>query len=175
MKLGIGIATQGEIQAITACSLITAIQSLKQGIQTQMLLAIGCYIHMNRNIIVQQAIDQDCTHLLFIDSDVTFDQFAIQKLIDHNLDIVGGRYNKRILPLTSTVPDITTLSEVPFVPTGFLLINMEVIKKMKKPYFFFDKKNESEDLYFCNKAIALGYKVYCDPEISIGHLGIAMY
>lgn len=173
-KLGVGIPTQGKMEARTACCLIVAIQSAQ--VPTQMLLAEGCYIHHNRDIIVNQAIENKCSHVLFVDTDMVFNNDAIKRLIDHNVDIVGGRYNKRILPIESTVKqDITELSEVPFVPTGFLLIDIEVFKKIGKPYFSFEDGAESEDVYFCNKAIANGFKVYCDPTIQIGHMGMAVY
>jgi GT2 family glycosyltransferase len=172
-KLGVGIVTQEDIKAHTACSLIVALQHA--GVPFQMLLAMGCYIHVNRQMIVDQAIQEGCSHLLFVDTDVVFGADAIKRLIDNNVDIVGGRYNKRIFPIESTVKDdISELSEVKFVPTGFLLINVDVLKKMDGKCFSHDGA-ESEDMYFCQKAIELGYKVYCDPTIQIGHIGTTIY
>lgn len=175
-KLGVGLVTQGEIQAKTACCLITAIPNTQ--VPVQMLLSESCYIHYNREEVVDMAIRFECSHLLFVDSDMFFPQDAIKKLIDADKDIVGGRYNKRVVPLQSTVKeDIKELSEVAFVPTGFLMINMEVFKKLQKPFFFFEKgdRNSSEDLWFCERAKEAGFKIWCDPTIQIGHLGIAMF
>ena len=171
-KLGIGIVTQGMMEAQTACALISALPNIN--VPFQMLLSMGCYIHYNRESIINMAFEMECSHVLFIDTDVMFQYDAITRLMSHNLSIVGGRYNKKVFPAVSTVPGITELSSVPFVPTGFLLIDMEVFKKIGKPYFSLDGA-ESEDVYFCNKAISNGYEVYCDPTIEIGHLGTAMF
>jgi GT2 family glycosyltransferase len=173
VKLGVGIVTQGQIEAQTACSIISALPHV--GSPFQMILAMGPYIHQNRENAVDEAFKNNCSHLLFIDTDIIFEPDAIKRLIDHDLDIVGGRYNKRFLPIQSTVPNITKLSETRFVPTGFLLINMEVFKKIGKPFFSFEDGAESEDVYFCDKAIRNGYKVWCDPAINIGHIGKTIY
>lgn len=173
-KLAIGTPTQGSVEARMAFSLVTAVRNTN--LPVQLFLGIGCYIHQNRDVIVRQALEEGCSHLLFVDSDVMFPHDAINKLIAHDVDIVGARYNKRILPIESTVKgEFKELTEVPFVPTGFLLINMEVFKKIGKPYFSFEDGAESEDVYFCDKAIKNGFKVYCDPTIEIGHLGTAVF
>lgn len=173
-KLGIGMPTSGLCETRTAFCLATAMQYT--GVPMQMFLGIGCYIHHNRDVIVRQALEAGCSHLLFVDSDMMFNHDAIKKLMEHGLDIVGARYNKRVNPPEPTVKqDIKELAEVPFVPTGFLLIDMEVFKKIGKPYFSFEDGAESEDVYFCDKAIKNGFKVYCDPTIEIGHLGTAVF
>ena len=173
-KLGIGTATAGLMEARTAFSLMCA--SWVTGVPMQPFLGIGCYIHNNRDVVVRQALENNCSHLLFVDTDLMFQQDAIKRLMDRNVDIVGARYNKRILPITSTVKEeITDLAEVPFVPSGFLLVNCEVFKKIGKPYFSFDARSDCDDLYFCNKALDAGYKVYCDPTIQVGHLGTAVF
>lgn len=176
-KLGIAMVTAGMCEARTAFCLATAM--LNVPVQMQMFLGIGCYIHNNRDTCVRQAMEAGCSHLLFVDSDVMFNPDAIPTLMKHaenGFDVVAGRYNKKILPVQSTVKeDIKELSEVEFVPTGFLLVNMEVYKKIGKPYFSFENGAESEDFYFCKKAKEHGYKIYCDPTIDIAHLGTAIF
>lgn len=173
-KLGIGMPTHGMCEAQTAFALATAMQFAR--VPMQLFLGIGCYIHINREMITKQAIENECSHLLFVDSDVLFNHDAIEKLMAHDLDIVGARFNKRILPIQSTVKeDITELSVVAFVPTGLMLINCNVFKKLEKPYFSMENGAESEDMYFCEKAKASGFKIWCDPTIQTGHLGTAVF
>ena len=38
---------------------------------------------------------------------------------------------------------------------------------------FFPTDGYGEDLTFCRKARAAGYKLYCDPTIKADHLGIS--
>jgi GT2 family glycosyltransferase len=149
------------------------------GVEMQPFLGIGCYVHHNRDVLVRQALENNCTHLLQVDTDMMFGHDAIKRLLAHDLDIVGARYNKRVLidgqPQPTVKQDIKELSEVPFVPTGFLLVKTDVFKKIGKPWFSFNDGAESEDVYFCDKAIKHGYKVYCDPTIQVGHLGTAVF
>lgn len=174
-KIGVGMPTGGLCEARTAFSILSAVLSTS-GIEILPLLSIGCYIHHNRDRIVNLALENNCTHLWFCDSDMMFPPDTLNKLMSHEVDIVGARYNKRVDGQISTVPgDFTGLTAVPFVPTGCLLINCEVFKKIGKPYFSFDDGAESEDVYFCQKSQAAGYETFCDPSIVMGHLGTAIF
>jgi hypothetical protein len=51
---------------------------------------------------------------------------------------------------------------------GAVLINVEVLKKMTYPYFYFT--NTGEDFNFCREAPELGYKIHVDTYIEIGHV-----
>jgi hypothetical protein len=173
-KLGIGMPSAGECRVETALSLMTA--SWYAGVPLQCFTHIGCYIHIGRESIAKQSLEHECSHLLFVDSDIICHHDAIARLIAHDVDIVGARYNKKVSPAEAIVKDeIMTLAPVKFVPTGFLLINTDVFKKMGAPYFSFDNGAESEDVFFCDKAIASGYDVHCDPTIQIGHVGTMIF
>lgn len=173
-KLGIGTATSGLMEARTAFSLLVA--TWHAGVPMQPFLGIGCYIHHNRDVVVRQALENCCSHLLFVDTDVIFPHDAIARLIARDVDIVAARYNKRILPITPTVrEEIADMAEVPFVPSGFLMVNCDVFRKIGRPWFSFDERSDSDDLYFCNKARDAGFKVHCDPTIQVGHLGPAIF
>ncbi len=173
-KLGIGMATAGMCEARTAFCLLSACLSTP-GIEIQPLLGLGCYIHTNRQMIADEAVKAGCSHLLFVDSDMMFGSDTIVRLMSNGKDIVGARYNKKMIPPVSTVPgDLKGLTEVPFLPTGLLLINTEVFTKIGKPYFS-HQDAESEDVYFCEKAKANGYQLFCDPTIQVGHLGTAIF
>ena len=178
IKLGIGTPVDKleVMRARTSYSLLTAILHT-QNVAIQPLLNIGCYIHLNRDSIVQMAFDTGCTHLLQVDSDMMMLPDSINKLLAHDLDIVGCNYNKTTVPPEPIIKDGFNgkVSSVPFVPTGFLLVKMDVFKKIGKPWFSFDDGAESEDVYFCDKAIKNGYKVYCDPNVQVGHLGTAVF
>lgn len=190
-KITIGVLSQGILKTEMASSLIMAVNSIFCPLHV--LFYQGAYVHDNRNQVVDAAIKEGSTHLMFIDYDQTFPVDGIATLLSRNKDIVGGCYNKRILPLQTTVmacvdgsqPRLLNPDEVPkelfrcnTVPTGFMLINMDVFKKMPPPYFSFDPLDEKlvgEDVYFCRKAGKYGIEVWCDPTIRIGHIGDYVY
>ena len=66
------------------------------------------------------------------------------------------------------------LVEVDATGFGCNLISIEVIEKMERPWFQFDlysKPTVGEDIYFWRKAKDLGFKIFVDCSIQIGHLG----
>jgi GT2 family glycosyltransferase len=190
-KITIGVLSQGILKTEMASSLIMAVNSIFCPLH--LLFYQGAYIHDNRNQVIEAAKKEGSSHVMFIDYDQTFPVNGIAILLSRNKDIIGGCYNKRTLPLQTTVmasvdggpirllnPD--EVPKEPFrcttVPTGFMLIKMEAIKKIEPPYFSFDPfegKLVGEDVYFCRKANMAGVEVWCDPTIKIGHIGDYVY
>lgn len=190
--ISIGISTYGEIKIETMLCLLHAIEKLGD-VKLHLNFRKGLYIHDNRNYIVEEAIKAGATHLMFIDTDVTFEPEGIVKLLKDDKDIVGGMYNMKSLPLTTTVKftndkgefvkaDANSIPKTLFkchaVATGFMLIKLSCLNKLKKPYFDFGNyKGElmGEDIYFCDKAVKAGIEVWCNPTIRIGHIGEYLY
>ncbi len=148
---------------------------------------------MARNILAQMAIDYGCTHLLILDDDSLFDdQNLFIKLIAHDKDIVGVKAYTRKPPHMPCVFyktaqgffqevdfDSCGLREVGALGMAVTLIKTDVFRKMPEPWFEFGRVNVlgrgheriGEDLYFCDKAIKAGFKVYCDTDIETAHVG----
>jgi len=154
----------------------------------------GSLIVVNRNNGVKFSIDLNCTHLLFLDSDMVFPQDTLRRLLAHNKDIVGAAYTKRVPPhdvlgrtLDNKPLEVNTgCIEVRGLPTGCMLINMNVFKRLKRPYFrevFVEEGGTDaegvigEDYYFCDAARAAGCSVWMDVDLSkeIGHIGQMVY
>lgn len=127
--------------------------------------------------------------LLFLDSDMLFPPTALFRLLLHRKDIVGATYTKRVAPFEILG---TALAEQPLnpsgdllemrrIPTGCLLINMQVFEKLSKPYFRFETDANGdivgEDYVFCDRAREAGFRVWCDSLMSreIGHIGQAVH
>ena len=162
---------------------------------------LDTYIEKARNELVWNAANENATHLMMIDSDMVFPPDGIDRLLKHDVDIVGGLYYGRMHPKAMAFyknPDGTVtnfdpkqppgLYEVDFVATGFMLINMRVFTKLEPPFFtftynpeFFGLRNQGmltptgEDSYFCLTAKEAGYKVFVDNTIQLGHVGQRMY
>lgn len=194
--LTIGICSGGSIRVETVTSLVGNMHSLGQSNQpANLLFQIGGYVDVNRNKIVESAVAQGTTHLMFIDGDMVFPDDAILTLLGHNKDIVGGNYNVRLDPTSkelsgstvkmkvdSKVVSLTELPEKLFkcfsVATGFMMINTRVFEKLKYPYFEAYEKDglhHTEDVDFCRKVNEAGLEVWCDPSFKVGHIGNYVY
>jgi hypothetical protein len=98
-----------------------------------------------RNSITAAFLRSDCTHLMFIDSDIGFRPDQVRKLIDDDKDIVGGLYchkdcrNKAPkFVLNGLGPEVKPgadgLCEVRYVGTGFMLIARRVFEIMVQKF-----------------------------------------
>ena len=89
-----------------------------------------------RNILTAMFLESDCTHLMFIDSDIKWFPQQILQLLASNKDLVGGIYPKKSYPIEYVVNKIhngeieNNLIEVGMVGTGFLLIRRTVFEQM---------------------------------------------
>jgi hypothetical protein len=189
----------GDIKAETVGSLMAF--SKQTNLQYSLSIQKDTYIHHARNKAVWEAVNQGATHLMFIDADIAFPPDGIEKLLSRNKDIVGGLYFGRVAPFpvykikhktenalaNPLVPPKEELFEVEGIGTGFLLINMDVFKKIDPPFFYFCTPGEygmvsapfpnnelGEDVSFGLKARAAGFKVWCDQTIQLGHMGSSM-
>lgn len=148
------------------------------------------YVHNNRNRLAQYAIDNGFTHLFFIDRDMVLPDDMITKLLAHDKDVIGGKYNYRHLPLEPILADkrngktflMELIPDKPFklwaIGTGCLLIKTSVFEKVPKPWFEYKLMDSgdfmSEDFTFCDKLEKAGIEVWCSPEIPTAHIG-SMY
>ena len=76
-------------------SLINTMNLLRQqGIESYPIFILGesLITRARNNIVAKFLNDPDSTHLLFIDSDISFDPVEVVKLLNHNKEIVGGIY-----------------------------------------------------------------------------------
>lgn len=64
-----------------------------------------------------------------------------------------------------------TLVECDAVGFGAVLIKIDVVKKMRPPYFF-STTGSGEDIYFCMKSRQdAGARIFMDTRVKLGHLG----
>jgi hypothetical protein len=189
MRISLAIVTRSEIHIETAMCLMLMLRETQHEFHIN--FRKGTYIHELRNDCVREARIANADYLMFIDSDMTFPPDGINKLIAHNKEVVGGMYNMKSLPPTNTIKMLddngnrATSFTIPLqlfkahaIPTGFMLIQMEAIKSMKFP-FEFDREPDGgligEDVLFCMRCQELGFDIWCDPTIRIGHIGDYLY
>jgi hypothetical protein len=175
-------------------------------------------IQRARQFLAKYAMEANCDKLLFIDADIGFTGEDVKKIISHDKLVVGGTYPIKALPPrlnfnvlpdndVSDIPKHQSLEgikklyekygigegllEVRHVPTGFLCIDVKVLRQLEKivpsysgrgyraesyeeiPEFFPVKaKNgvlESEDWAFCTLCREQGIKIYLDTEVVLSH------
>ena len=136
-------------------------------LQSMMQLILGATVRMSfgwscdpsveraRNVLTANFLATDCTHLLFIDSDIAFSPRDVARIVSHDEDVVGGIYplktmdrevkwcgnrvgdasNAAPVALSDTLPVPCAvredgLQEVGCIGTGFLCIARRVFEKM---------------------------------------------
>jgi len=153
----------------------------------------GSVIPKLRNEAVKKAMEYNCSHLLFIDSDMVFDKDYLEKLLNLDRDIVGGLCVVRQEPFAPVVKKIDDdgiyrvyhgledgrfRSDADAIGTAFMLIKIGVFNKIKPPWFAMPPFGEGvigEDMYFCKLAKEAGYDICIDPQMIVGHVGDYVY
>lgn len=184
LDIKIGIACQDTVYARTMASIAFNIIA-SRGIVTDVLMRQGSDITSARTWIIQKALDDGATHVLFVDHDMVFPPNALDTLLKDDKDIVGVEYFKRKFPKEPTYKPIDNIEKdelykATYVGTGLMLVNLKIFEKMTKPWFLFGRDSNGqpiigEDVWFCKTAQDCGYEVWIDPTIKTGHLGTYMY
>jgi hypothetical protein len=158
-------------------------------------------ISAGRNEMCQAWVNQtNADYLMFIDSDMQFPPYGVGRLVRRDVDVIGGVYFRKEAEARPLVFDYNadgmfeTIQDVPAdhvfecdgIGTGFMLIKRKVIesftaevtKTIGNPFgigFGPTGREEGEDLSFCRRVQKLGFKVWADPTIPLGHLGKIAY
>jgi predicted O-methyltransferase YrrM len=167
------------------------------GIQSAYYLLQGnCHVDDARNAVVRDFLESDCTELVFLDADVSWEPETLVELCKIDRDLVGGVYPYRresdeeampVRHLREIVVD-GDLIEVEGLPTGFMKIKRVVLETMAltarhfakddgKPHpvlferDYFGVGRRGGDIRFCMVWRDMGGKVFAAPELRLGHCG----
>jgi hypothetical protein len=106
-------------------------------------------IPRGRNKIAKMFLDTDCKYLMFIDSDIRFQRWMINRLRSHNKEIVGGVYLKKTLPyqpvmnaLLGQEGDLAIMREI---GTGFMMIRRDVFGAFRSMWPEHDYINDDDE------------------------------
>lgn len=189
IRIAVGIpCSDRNIRLETTASVISTIVSFRHPIN--FFFTNHSYIHIARRGLVLEAQKVKASHLFFVDTDMYFQGNTLEQLLSHDKDIIGVHYNQRGLPLRSTVRSKNSKDEIVVaeikdelfecyaVGSGCMLINMKVFDTIEKPWFFYGSEEENpatEDVWFCGRAKDKGFTVWCDPTLSVKHIGEYQY
>lgn len=168
-------------------------------ISAYLLLQGNCHVDDARNNVVQHFLLSDCTELVFLDADVSWEPEALLKLCQAPADLVGGVYPYRRDGTKDSMPvlvpdgektDENGLIQVGGLPTGFMRIKRHVLEKLSetadhywnkadrrsKVPILFERTFEDGvrwggDITFCRKWHNAGGKMYALADLRLGHTG----
>jgi len=188
-KILIGLPSKSLLKADMAVSCMTLCMQILHDYGEPKIVTTTGRTECGRNEIAQRALDYKCTHVLYIDSDMTFPALTARKLFEADKDIIGCNAAGRVTGQPIFTKNMAgqpldfvrhQVEEVDFVGMAVTLIKTGVFKRMRKPWFFApplgdgDNTIISEDVCFCRYARKLyGYKIFTHNELSIeiGHIG----
>ena len=180
-------------------SVATALLSLSEGglgYNFQVCTHTGnCHVDDARNALVAQFLQSDCTHLVFIDSDILFDDRALAQLLACPEDVCGASYRFKadVVGYPALITDMSYNDERDYVsvdglPTGFMKIARSVFEKLDVPHYYakqlvgvkigeyfrrdiVDGVRFGGDINFCRLWREVGGQCWLVPKIVLGHTG----
>jgi GT2 family glycosyltransferase len=143
----------------------------------------------SRNLIAEAAIENNCTHILFLDDDMILPKDTLMKLLAHDKDVVTALYLLRTFPHYPAMFDkkyengkcrfaFLTPGKKGLIPVvngglGCVLISVEVFKKLEKPWVRLAEIAKDEwcdDIGFFNRVSEAGFEIFCDLDTQVGHI-----
>jgi hypothetical protein len=137
-KLFIGVPIHGSVNPDFFKSMMQFTQENKSPVVMSYCIGDSA-VARSRNSLTAKFLATDCTDMLFIDSDLVFSAEQVARILDHDVDVVGGLYPKKQQGPTEWVintmdypgetrPD--KLFEVKYVGTGFIKVSRRVFEIM---------------------------------------------
>ena len=163
--------------------------NLKRDCPSRFSFIVRASCHDARNMLAREAIDSGVDRVLWLDSDMVFNDDLMIRLgadLDAGWDMVHGIYFRREIPTSPLVyksidgetgktevwKDYPKDSLFKSAGGGFgaVMLTTELLKKVGD-YAFTPMKHMSEDLSFCARAQAVGARIACDSRVKVGHVG----
>lgn len=147
-----------------------------------------------RNNLVKLTLENDYSHLWFMDDDHSFAPDILMRLLAHDKPLVNPLCLTRTMPFVPCVyPTKLPEGEHVYLPVDFttaepeglieieaggcagMLIRRDVLEAVSAlPGRPFEYGDRSEDITFCEKAKACGYTLYADLGVMLGHITTAV-
>lgn len=128
------------------------------------------------------------THVLWLDADMVFNPDIFEKLYSDDKDMVcglyRGRHNKKRLCIFKKLfpgerfemDEVSEYKGQPFEVAGCgfgcVLTTVKLLEAVSQENgsSFVPTELMGEDVAFCDRVNKLGYKIFCDPLVHIGHI-----
>lgn len=191
MKIFIAIPSMDTVPALFCQSLAL----LQRAGDTVVGFEVGSLVYNARNNLARQAIKAEADWVLWLDSDMVFAPDFLQRMLkvctENDIDFLTALCFRRKPPYTPTLFDrlekidkgasYTTIMSVPegrfqVGGCGFagVLLSTDVLLSVASKFdgrMFDPIDGFGEDVTFCWRARQCGYEIWCDSDISMGHVG----
>jgi len=156
----------------------------------------GTFIYENRNVLSEAFFQSPADYLLWIDSDIAFTPAHVGQLLgdcSRGAHVVSGLYRRKQPTLSydvqlSETQDAQPLLKVEALGAGFLMMNREVITKLRElmPPGKIPASPEArqlwepfagmtEDISFCKRWRDTGGHIHVNPLCQVSHIGVYEY
>jgi hypothetical protein len=155
---------------------------------------LGTVLSNQRQVLSDLAVNEyKAEHIMWLDSDMTFPEDVIIRLLEHRKRVVCATYSKRVEPFHPTafynidpVEPVDTdghgLVQIKYAGMGCMLVKASIMDEIPSPHFPLKWHAPSstwhgEDMGFCDLLAHNDIKLFCDLDLSreIGHLGTREY
>lgn len=169
-------------------SLLKLCQHLqREGVRYHTEIQSGTLVYLARNKLANKAVNEEYTHILFLDSDMVFDETLVETLTFCGKDFVCGAFQSRRAPygscIFSSLKPVRRVKEYgiePFQVEGCgmacTMISTEILKEVQSTYgnpfdpAIIEDITFGEDTAFCWRARKCGFEIWCEPTARIGHI-----
>lgn len=145
----------------------------------------GTLVYYARNRLANKAINENYTHVLWLDSDMVFDEQIVDDLMEVGKEMVCGAFVSRRPPYgpciytsieKNNVKQVKDFGLRPFRVAGCgfaaVLTTVELLQAVNQKYgtCFQPTDYYGEDLAFCWRVNQLGREIWCEPTVRAGHI-----
>lgn len=192
MKTLIAVPSMDQVPALFAQSLAM----LNKAGDCSICFQIGSLIYTSRNELGKKAIEIGADYVFWLDSDMIFDPNTLTDMMctmeeNKDIDFLTGLYFRRVQPFSPVLFDRldidaegchwSNFKELPKEGLfkvggcgfGCVLVRTEVLMSVMAKFntMFAPIGHVGEDLSFCWRARDCGYDIWCDPRVTLGHVG----
>lgn len=188
MKLLVAIPTLDFVHVEFMKCLVAFESKLKDDhIEHEICIQSGTLVYVARDRLACKAINENFTHVLWLDSDMIFQPTILEDLLDTRKDFVTGIYHARRPSFTSCIfkqcYELDRIERFTDYPKdtfeiggcgfGCVLVTVDILKQVQMHFktCFCPLQNFGEDIAFCNRVHELGMKMWCEPTVRCGHIG----
>lgn len=188
MKLLIAIPTNDYMHYQFVECLTKLVKRLDEdGIEYDIAYQGATLVYVGRDKLAQKAMNECYTHMLWLDSDMIFTEDLLDDLMFSGKPFVTGIAHSRRAPHVSCVfkgiwPKVDRWEGCEYPSNTFqiggcgfacVLIETEIVRNVynKNGTAFFPMRELGEDLAFCKRATEMGYEIWAEPCVRLGHIG----